>query len=332
MPQNADKLPDSEIDLLKRWINGGALENAGSKAAAPKPKKVIAAESTPGKRPDVIPMPPRHGLGAGVPNVTLADGPFARDESLGTARGRRQPTASATLQHQHARAGRRVSVSRRSAERGSLQSRRPVASGRRRPPAASGKVVVWDITTGERVFEVGKELDAVLAADISADHKRIALGGPQQRREMYSTETGEMLIRAHEAHRLGARRRVQPRWRAARNRRPQRRPLRVGSRQRPRISDTCRPHGGRQCGRLARRFEHAGIRIGRRDVAPVGDGKRHGGEELECQDAGARPRFHSRWPARHVRPRSGHSNLGSGRQTTRGDKTDRRAGGERRLL
>src|SRR5687768_2107948 len=33
MPLNADKLPDAEIDLLKRWIDGGALENKGSKAA-----------------------------------------------------------------------------------------------------------------------------------------------------------------------------------------------------------------------------------------------------------------------------------------------------------
>ena len=30
MPQNAEKLPDAEIDLLKRLIIGGALENAGS--------------------------------------------------------------------------------------------------------------------------------------------------------------------------------------------------------------------------------------------------------------------------------------------------------------
>ncbi len=59
-------------------------------------------------------------------------------------------------------------------------------------PAASGKVVVWDVTTGERVFEVGKEFDAVLAADISPDHKRIALGGPQRLVRVYSTETGEL--------------------------------------------------------------------------------------------------------------------------------------------
>src|SRR4051812_29837255 len=30
MPQNADKLPDSEIDIIRRRIKGGSLENAGS--------------------------------------------------------------------------------------------------------------------------------------------------------------------------------------------------------------------------------------------------------------------------------------------------------------
>ena len=42
----------------------------------------------------------------------------------------------------------------------------------------SGKVVVWNVATGERIFEVGDETDAVLAADISADQTQIALGGP----------------------------------------------------------------------------------------------------------------------------------------------------------
>src|SRR3954471_6064944 len=36
MPQKANKLPAAEIDLLRRWIAGGALENSGSKAVKPK--------------------------------------------------------------------------------------------------------------------------------------------------------------------------------------------------------------------------------------------------------------------------------------------------------
>src|SRR4029079_8200359 len=75
MPQNADKLPDSEIDIIRRWIKGGSLENAGSKAAVPKPKNVTAAESTPGKRPGVIPMPPRMVL---EPAFQMSHSPMAR--------------------------------------------------------------------------------------------------------------------------------------------------------------------------------------------------------------------------------------------------------------
>jgi mono/diheme cytochrome c family protein len=80
MPQNADKLPDAEIDLLKRWIDGGALENAGSKAPKPKNKMSQAVELDPGKRPDVVPMPPRMVL---EPAFEMAHSSMAR--SLATS-------------------------------------------------------------------------------------------------------------------------------------------------------------------------------------------------------------------------------------------------------
>ncbi len=52
--------------------------------------------------------------------------------------------------------------------------------------ASSGKVVVFDVKTGKRVAEVGDELDVVLAADISADHTMIALGGPRKVVRVYA--------------------------------------------------------------------------------------------------------------------------------------------------
>jgi predicted nucleic acid-binding Zn-ribbon protein len=193
MPQNADKLPDAEIDIIRRWIKGGALENAGSKAVAPKPKKVIAAESTPGKRPDVIPMPPRMVLEPAFqmsrPTIarSIATSPWA---PLVAVASQRQVllynTSTLDLAGVYAFPEGQPNVVRFSRD-----GRLLLAGGGR--PAASGKVVVWDITTGERVFEVGKELDVVLAADISADHKRIALAGPQRVVKIYSTETGQML-------------------------------------------------------------------------------------------------------------------------------------------
>ncbi len=192
MPQKADKLPDGEIDLIRRWIKGGALENSGSKAAKPKPKKSIASESTPGKRPDVVPMPPRMVL---EPAFRMARAPMAR--SLATSPW--APLVAVASQRQvllyDTKSLDLLGVypfpeGQPNVVRFSRDGRLLLAGGGR--PGASGKVVVWDITTGERVFEVGKELDTVLAADISADHKRIALGGPQRVVRVYSAETGEL--------------------------------------------------------------------------------------------------------------------------------------------
>ena len=63
----------------------------------------------------------------------------------------------------------------------------------------AGVVVVYDVKTGKRVFEVGDELDVVLAADINEDHTRIALGGPGRVVRIYSTADGSLVheIRKH---------------------------------------------------------------------------------------------------------------------------------------
>src|SRR5262249_59393081 len=44
--------------------------------------------------------------------------------------------------------------------------------------AKAGRVVLWDVTTGKRVTEVGDGADVVLAADVGPDHTLVALGGP----------------------------------------------------------------------------------------------------------------------------------------------------------
>jgi WD40 repeat protein len=58
--------------------------------------------------------------------------------------------------------------------------------------AQAGKVVIWDVTTGKRVTEIGDEADIVLAADVSPDHKLVALGGPGKLVKLYDTATGEL--------------------------------------------------------------------------------------------------------------------------------------------
>ena len=193
MPQNADKIPNAEIELLRKWIEGGARENKSSKAIKPMAKVLKAIEGAPGVRPEVIPLPPRmvlepHFHTQRAPMASsLATSPWA---PLVAVAGQRQVllynTASLELVGVFPFPEGQPNVVRFSGDGAFL-----LAGGGR--PAASGKVVVWDIATGERAFEVGDELDAVLAADISADHTQIALGGQQRLVRVYSTDTGKLL-------------------------------------------------------------------------------------------------------------------------------------------
>ncbi|MEX2015836.1 MAG: WD40 repeat domain-containing protein, partial [Candidatus Hydrogenedentales bacterium] len=58
---------------------------------------------------------------------------------------------------------------------------------------ATGITVLWNIRTGERLGELGKAYDTVLAADISPDHTMLAVGGPNRIVRVYSTKTGDEL-------------------------------------------------------------------------------------------------------------------------------------------
>ena len=55
----------------------------------------------------------------------------------------------------------------------------------------SGLVVGWEVKSGKRVFEIGAEFDAVMAADITSDHSMVALGRPGRRIKIYATKDGE---------------------------------------------------------------------------------------------------------------------------------------------
>ena len=87
------------------------------------------------------------------------------------------------------------------------------------PPAAAAATPAVPFCStsrpARRVAKVGDELDAVLAADISPDHSKIALSGPQRLIRIYRTEHRRKAVRDQEAHGLGLRDRVQPGRRAA---------------------------------------------------------------------------------------------------------------------
>lgn len=200
MPPESEKLAAEMIETLRQWIDQGVLENAGSKAKLREAAKfdlALSAAST--ERPEVVPMPGRMSLQPAVvlPTRTatdaLATSPWAPLAALGSQHQvllYRTDTLDliGVLPFPEGN----PKVLRFSRSGGLLLAGGGVGG-------ASGRVVVWDIRSGERLIEVGDELDEVLAADISSDQTLIALAGPQRVVRIYRTDTGDLLqeIRKH---------------------------------------------------------------------------------------------------------------------------------------
>lgn len=195
MPPKQDKLPQASLDVIHKWIAGGAAENAGSKVVmVEKPKVDFALKGVEKGKPAVPPMPPaslslqpvvRAARDTAV--TAMAASPWAPLVAVG---GQKQvllynsdsldligvlPFAEGTPNV--------LKFSRN----GSLL----LAGGGR--AGKSGKVVIWSVTKGDRLFAVGDESDSVLAADISPDQTRVALGGPSKLVRVYSTKDGKVL-------------------------------------------------------------------------------------------------------------------------------------------
>jgi hypothetical protein len=191
MPPASDKLPDAEIEVLRRWVDGGALETMSSVSTVKKNAGVAGATISTA-RPEVIPLPGRLVLEpvtrtSRVSSVaSIATSPWA-------------PVAALTGQHQvllyNSQSLDMIGVLpvpeaqpsvTRFSRNGQLLL---VAAGR---DAVAGKAILFDLVTGQRIAEVGDELDTVLAADISADHALVALGGPRRVVNVYATDSGQL--------------------------------------------------------------------------------------------------------------------------------------------
>jgi WD40 repeat protein len=195
MPPNADPIPSPEIETIKKWIDTGAPENSGSKVMVPeKPKFEFTVSDNPSGKPSTPPMPGRIDK---QPNVyspktaavsAIATNPWS---SLIAIAGQKKITLydSNTLQIQGVLPyPEGIAYVLKFSRNGSLL----LAGGG--TASSTGKVIVFNIANGERVFEIGDELDAVMGADISADQSLIALGGPSKLIRIFSTADGSQLF------------------------------------------------------------------------------------------------------------------------------------------
>lgn len=195
MPPNRPRLPDKELEVFKQWILGGLLESAGGKAvAAAKPGFDLALRPEELAKPEGPPPLPEKLSMEGVIHTArmcsitgLAASPWA---PLVAIAGQKQvllfnPETLELLGVLPFKEGEPVDV--KFSQNGKLL----LACGGR--GARSGRVVVWDVVTGQCRMTVGQEFDTVLTADIRPDQSLVALGGPSRLVKLYSTKTGELV-------------------------------------------------------------------------------------------------------------------------------------------
>jgi WD40 repeat protein len=187
MPPENDPIPTDDVATIKAWIDSGLRQNAGSAAAAA--ATVAFVPTAPGRFDGPPPMPgelpavDRPKTLRGFPVLALAASPRAPLAAVGSYEcidlfdpptRRVLGTLPFPLGEPHV-----VRFSRS----GALL----LAAGGR--PVQTGGVVLHDVKTGRRLAEIGNETDTVIAADISADERQVALGGSGRVIKVFSTET-----------------------------------------------------------------------------------------------------------------------------------------------
>jgi len=195
MPPYQPPLPDEQIAMIQRWIDTGLRESMSSKSMVK--TRDLTFQPTPAgiKRDGFSPMP-QNLRQVKVPQVKRPLPVLAMDASPWA------PLLAVSAQEHvrliHTKTEKEVGrlafpegipyVIRFSRDGVLLM----VAGGR---PGESGKVVLFDIQTGQRLTEIGDEIDAVIAADLSPDQRLVALGGSGRVVKVYLTTEGTLCYR-----------------------------------------------------------------------------------------------------------------------------------------
>lgn len=194
MPPGQDKIPEEQIKLVAAWIQGGMLENSGSKAKKKKANAMAFVSTGSGKPEGPPPMP--EVIPQAVPVVTeraaaisaVAASPWA---PLVAISGQRQ------IVLYHGESGDLLGIL--PFPEGIAQSLRfsrdgnyLIAGGGEH--SALGMAAIFNIKTGERIAQVGDEYDVAFDADVNDTMTKVALGGPQKMLRIYSTADGEKIF------------------------------------------------------------------------------------------------------------------------------------------
>ena len=193
MPPNQDAVAAEKIEVIRKWIDGGLLENSGSKAKKRKGPS-LSFTAMEGGKPSEIVMPeslwriPVVVSKRAAASSALAASPWA---PLVAVAGQKQVsiynTETGKLEGIIPFPEGIPQVLRFSVDGGYLM----VAGGAH---ASKGVASVYNVRTGERLLLVGDELDTVFGADVNNDLSKVAMGGPQKVVRIFDTASGDSLF------------------------------------------------------------------------------------------------------------------------------------------
>ncbi len=177
MPPNSPKIPQTELDTIRKWIDGGLTEKAAVPAA---PTVAPAAKNLDG-------LGAAAALARPTPVTALGVSPVA---PLVAVPGKKQVLVyelpSGKLLGALAFPEGEVHALRFSGDGKTLL----VAGG---VGGQAGAVVGYEVGTWKRQFALTDETDAVLATDISADKTRVVFGGPARLVKVASIPDGKVI-------------------------------------------------------------------------------------------------------------------------------------------
>ena len=191
MPPNQPPLPEAQVKLILAWITDGLRESATSQSLVVNRDLTFTPTASAMTKPDGPPPMPeklpsvsvaelKHKLpiiamdaSPWAPLIAVAGQEHVRLIDIGTHKELGVLPFPEGVPHV-------IHFSRDGAVL-------LVAGGK---PVQSGKAVLFDVRSGRRLAEIGDELDAVLAADLSPDQQLVAIGGSGKVVKVYGTSDG----------------------------------------------------------------------------------------------------------------------------------------------
>jgi hypothetical protein len=194
MPPEGAPLDAKDLALLSKWIAGGVLQAKGSVAKkSNKPKVDLSFAGGAGKptgpvaRPENVLLEPVIVTPRTSAVIAMAASPWT---SLLAVAGQKQILLYDTDTHELAGILPYAEGYARSLKFSANGSLLVMGGGR---GGKLGHAIVWDVKTGKRVTEIGKEFDQVMSADISPDHRKVVIATNAKKVKCFDVANGEQL-------------------------------------------------------------------------------------------------------------------------------------------